>query len=129
MKIPVFVHTANVSVDAPARYKSRSWVMARIAGGVLVAVIATIAGLPTQAAQYTSERTSCSEPAQTVHRSHEIGYDRAVSYGQRLVWVPSGLTWQMKATYGSMSRHFGRTAHQGLNCAPNKTTNPSDHLA
>jgi hypothetical protein len=121
MKIPVFVHTANPAVDAPLRYKSRSWVMSKIAAGVLVAVAAIIVGVPTEAAQYTRDHTAHVEPAQAKDRLTELGYDRTVSYGRKLVWVPSGLTWQMKPTYGSMSRHFG-TTRAGLNFAPNRTT-------
>ena len=72
-----------------------------------------------KACQYICDRKSYIEPAKD--RGAEIGYDRTVSYGRNLVWVPSGLTWQMKMTYGSMSRHFGAT-RGGLNFAPNRTT-------
>jgi hypothetical protein len=100
--------------------------MARIATGVLVAVAAMVNGAPTQAAQYTSERTACTEQTPPAERGPDVGYQRAVTHGQTLVWVPSGLSWQMKTTYGSMSRHFGATKN-GMNFAPNKTTNPRDN--
>lgn len=99
--------------------------MAKIAAGVVVAVIAVIGGVRTEAAQYMDSPKACAR-LERGPRIDDIGYDRTVSHGRKLVWVPSGLTWQMKPTYGSMSRHFGQTPHKGLNCAPNKTTSPRD---
>jgi hypothetical protein len=127
MKIPVFLHTANPFTDAPLCHKSHGWVIRKIAAGVLVAVIATIGGVQRDAAQYiTSRGVQVEAPRCTKDRATEIGYDRSVIAGRDLVWVPSGETWQMKTTYGSMSRHFGATKN-GMNFAPNKTTSPSDH--
>lgn len=129
MKIPVFLHTSNPSVDAPQRFKSRSWVMSKIAAGVVVAVVAMIGGVRTEAAQYVDSPKACAQARRTPEQSiQDIGYARAVSHGRDLVWVPSGLTWQMKPTYGSIARHFGRTRRKDLNCAPNKTTSPREHL-
>jgi hypothetical protein len=117
MKISVFVHTANPSVDQPMCRLSRSEAARLVATGVALMISA-------RAIQYVLDRKGYIEPV----RVSELGYDRTVSHGRNLVWVPSGLTWQMKPTYGSMSRHFGQT-RGGMNFAPNSTTSPSQHRA
>lgn len=116
-KIPVYAHGANPAVDRPVRSFSRAHVAGLVKSGVAVMIVGM------QAAKYIADR-ACHVEADRVA---EIGYDRTVSYGRALVWVPSGFTWQMKPTYGSMARHFGRTRTGSLNCAPNKSTSPKEH--
>jgi hypothetical protein len=118
MRIPVFVHTANPAVDKPLCHRSRSRVLAMLTAGIVAMVN------DGTACQYVSDRRTYIETA--VNRTAEIGYDRTVNFGRRLVWVPSGLTWQMKPCYGSMARHFTSTK-AGMNFAPNKSTSPREH--
>ncbi len=121
MRIPVFLHNANPAVDKPFCNRSRNWVATRIDAGVMM----LLAG--GKSAQYTSDRAGFVD-APAPRSESEVGYDRTVSHGRNLVWAPCGLTWQMKPTYGSMSRHFGRTPG-GMNFAPNKSTSPREHSA
>lgn len=120
MRIPVFAHTANPAADPPLLHVSPAKLTWLLKSKSVVMLSAP--GRPNYGAQYCSHRAA-------YDRTSEIGYDRAAgSAGRRLVWVPCGYTWQMKPTYGSMSRHFGATRN-GLNFAPNKSSNPRDHQA
>lgn len=78
-------------------------------------------------AQFVENRREVATAAQLKTLASDVGYDIAAGpKGQDLVWVPSGESWQMKHTFGSMARHFGQTRN-GMNFAPNKSSNPSDH--
>jgi hypothetical protein len=82
----------------------------------------------TEIAQYVEDRREfATQP--DARQADEFGYDFEV-YSERAktrVWVPFQGVWQMKPTYGSLARHFSHTRFPGLNCAPNESSNPSDH--
>lgn len=110
-KIALYAHGANPLVDNPLKLLKRPKIDLLIAAGAVEV-------LPGGCAMYVADRKAFVEQPQ---KPEDYGYDREVSAkGRRLVWVPSGWTWQMKDSFGGLSRHFEQTGN-GLNPSPNRT--------